>query len=58
MVGEINETATREGKRPIVFIDAGQRRRAAASWSATCKGCVLDMFHTFVEPLEEELGIK
>ena len=56
--GEINHTAEREGRRPIVFItlvnDEVLRRRRRTG----CKGMVLDMFGTFVEPLEVEFGIK
>jgi regulator of PEP synthase PpsR (kinase-PPPase family) len=41
----------REGKRPIVFITLVATRCAASS-PPDCKGLVLDMFRTFVEPLE------
>ena len=57
MVREINHTAELEGQRPIVFttlVNAeilGDRERLS-------KGMVLDMFSTFVEPLEAELGMK
>ena len=37
---------------------AGQRRDPARSSRSGCKGMVLDMFSTFVEPLEAEFGIK
>ncbi|MEO8296818.1 MAG: pyruvate, water dikinase regulatory protein [Burkholderiales bacterium] len=53
---EIERCAVQEGKRPIVFItliDASVRRIIH-----DCnKALVLDMFQSFVEPLEAELGI-
>jgi regulator of PEP synthase PpsR (kinase-PPPase family) len=57
VVAEINATALREGKRPIVFITLvnAQTRQIVKTES---NGLVLDMFHTFVEPLEQELGLK
>jgi regulator of PEP synthase PpsR (kinase-PPPase family) len=57
VVSEINGCTEREGKRPIVFItlvNEEVRRILGACTSAL----VLDMFRTFVEPLEEELEIK
>lgn len=56
VVREINDTAEREGKRPIVFItliDTDVRGIIRSS-----RGLVLDMLGTFVEPLEAEFGIK
>jgi regulator of PEP synthase PpsR (kinase-PPPase family) len=53
---EINTVAEREGKRPVVFItliDAEVRDIVNQSHAL-----VLDMFQTFIEPLEEEFGIK
>jgi len=53
---EIDATAHAEGKRPIVFITLIEPEvRDIVSLS---KGLVLDMFQTFVEPLEAEFGIK
>jgi [pyruvate, water dikinase]-phosphate phosphotransferase / [pyruvate, water dikinase] kinase len=37
---------------------AGQRRGARDPHRPDCKGLVLDMFRTFVEPLEAEFGVK
>ena len=57
VVREINEAAEREGKRPIVFttlVDAA----VLDIVTSRSKGLVLDMFRTFVEPLEEEFGVK
>ncbi|MDP1649567.1 MAG: pyruvate, water dikinase regulatory protein [Rubrivivax sp.] len=58
VVSEINETASREGKRPIVFITLVADEVRDIVTSERCKGMVLDMFRTFVEPLEEEFGVK
>ena len=58
VVDEINATAQREGKRPVVFITLVNEEIRDAVAGPACKGLVLDMFRTFVEPLEEELGIK
>ncbi len=55
---EINETAEREGRRPIVFITLVDDEIRAVIDHPDCRGLVLDMFRTFVEPLEVELGIK
>ncbi len=58
VVGEINDCAVHEGKRPIVFITLVNDDVRAIVTSAYCKGLVLDMFRTFVEPLEKEFGVK
>jgi regulator of PEP synthase PpsR (kinase-PPPase family) len=58
VVLEINQTTAREGKRPIVFITLVNDEVRAIVTSEHCKGLVLDMFRTFVEPLEEEFGVK
>jgi [pyruvate, water dikinase]-phosphate phosphotransferase / [pyruvate, water dikinase] kinase len=55
---EINEAAQRDGKRPIVFITLVDERSARHRHRPACKGMVLDMFRTFVEPLEAEFGVK
>jgi len=52
----ISETGARDGKRPIVFSslvnpDANEALREADA-------LILDLFESFVEPLETELGIK
>ena len=56
VVREINATAEREGKRPIVFITLVNEEVLAIV--AQAGGMILDMFRTFVEPLEVEFGIK
>ena len=55
---EINETAEREGQRPIVFITLIDEDVRNIIHSERCKGLVMDMFRTFVEPLEIEFGVK
>ncbi|RZT93752.1 posphoenolpyruvate synthetase regulatory kinase/phosphorylase PpsR [Rivibacter subsaxonicus] len=56
VVREINETALREGKRPIVFVTLVNTEIRDIVVNANAM--VMDMFRTFVEPLEAELGIK
>ena len=58
VVSEINESHAREGKRPIVFITLVDDEVRAIVTGEHCKGMVLDMFRTFVEPLEAEFGVK
>ncbi len=55
LVREINATTEREGKRSVVFltlIDPEVRDIVV-----TANALVLDMFRTFIEPLEREFGI-
>lgn len=56
VVQEINETGWREGVRPIVFITLVNEEISAIIRQA--QGLLLDMFRTFIEPLEEEFGVK
>ena len=58
VVAEINATADAEGKRPIVFITLANEAVRAILTDPSCKGMVMDMFASFVEPLEIEFGIK
>jgi [pyruvate, water dikinase]-phosphate phosphotransferase / [pyruvate, water dikinase] kinase len=58
VVGEINLAAEREGKRPVVFITLVDDAIRTLVTGPDCKGLVLDMFRTFVEPLEQEFGVK
>jgi [pyruvate, water dikinase]-phosphate phosphotransferase / [pyruvate, water dikinase] kinase len=58
VVHEINETEKHEGKRPVVFITLVNDEVRAIVTGERCKGLVLDMIRTFVEPLEIEFGIK
>jgi regulator of PEP synthase PpsR (kinase-PPPase family) len=55
---EINETSQREGARSIVFITLVNDEVRGILAGPQCRGLVLDMFRTFVEPLEMEFGIK
>jgi [pyruvate, water dikinase]-phosphate phosphotransferase / [pyruvate, water dikinase] kinase len=58
VVAEINEVTEREGKRAIVFITLVNDEIREVVTGANCKGLVLDMFRTFVEPLEIEFDVK
>ncbi len=56
VVREINHAADVEGKRPIVFVTLVDREVLDIVKSQS-RGMVLDMFNTFIEPLEAEFGI-
>ena len=56
-VRQINHTAELEGKKPIVFTTLVNMEVLKVIQEG-CKGMLLDMFGTFVHPLEEELGVK
>ncbi len=56
-VRRINHTGEVEGKKPIVFTTLVDREVLKVI-NAGCQGMLLDMFGTFVNPLEKELGIK
>ncbi|ODV10760.1 MAG: phosphoenolpyruvate synthase regulatory protein [Rubrivivax sp. SCN 70-15] len=58
LVGEINAVAEREGKRPIVFMTLVEDSIRSVVAGPGCKAMVMDMFSTFVEPLEAEFGVK
>ena len=58
VLDEINQAAEHEGRRPIVFITLVNDEVRRVLTDAACKGLVLDMFRTFVEPLEAEFGVK
>ena len=58
VVVEINHTALQEGKKPIVFITMATEDIRDIVTAPDCAGVVLDMFRTFVEPLEQEFGMK
>ncbi len=55
---EINHTTEREGHRAIVFITLVNDEIRQVLTHDSCRGLVLDMFSTFVEPLEAEFGVK
>ena len=56
-VRQINHTAELEGRKPIVFTTLVNMEVLQVIHGG-CKGMLLDMFGTFVHPLEQELGIK
>lgn len=58
VVGEINATARAEGRRPVVFITLVNDEVRDVLTGEGCDGFVLDMFRTFIEPLEAEFGVK
>jgi regulator of PEP synthase PpsR (kinase-PPPase family) len=56
-VRQINHAFEVEGKRPVVFTTLVDMEILGII-RASCRGMLLDMFGTFVAPLEEEIGIK
>jgi [pyruvate, water dikinase]-phosphate phosphotransferase / [pyruvate, water dikinase] kinase len=57
VIEQINETAAREGRPPIVFssiVDEAMSQKVRRG----AKALTLDLFQTFVAPLETELGVK
>ena len=56
-VRQINHVFELEGRRPLVFTTLVDREVLHIIRTG-CKGMLLDMFGTFVHPLEEELSIK
>jgi regulator of PEP synthase PpsR (kinase-PPPase family) len=56
VVREIDHTAALEGRRPIVFATLVDPEILEIV-KGHSKGLVLDMFNTFIEPLEAEFGI-
>ena len=57
VVRQINHSAELEGNKPIVFTTM-VNMDVLKVLQAGCKGMLLDMFGTFVHPLETELGVK
>jgi regulator of PEP synthase PpsR (kinase-PPPase family) len=57
VINEINDLGVAEGKRPIVFATL-VNNEVLSFFKAGCKGLVLDMFNTFIEPLEAEFEVK
>jgi regulator of PEP synthase PpsR (kinase-PPPase family) len=55
VVREINHTAEAEGKKPVVFVTLVNSEILAILQES--RGLVLDMFSTFIEPLEAEFGM-
>ena len=57
VVRQINHTAELEGSKPIVFTTLVNMEVLKVIQQG-CKGMLLDMFGTFVHPLEQEFGMK
>ena len=57
VVREINHAAETEGRKPIIFVTL-VNLEILEIVSTGSKGLVLDMFNTFIEPLEAEFGMK
>jgi regulator of PEP synthase PpsR (kinase-PPPase family) len=57
VVRQVNHTADIEGRRPVVFTTL-VNVEVLQVIEEGCKAMVLDMFGTFVRPLEIELGMK
>jgi len=57
VVREINNLGEQEGQRAIVFATL-VNREVLQIVREHCKGLVMDMFNTFIEPLEEEFQVK
>jgi regulator of PEP synthase PpsR (kinase-PPPase family) len=55
-VREINHAFTKDGRRPIVFSTLVKSDLSAVIRQSN--GMHMDLIHTFVEPLEKELGVK
>ncbi len=55
-VRQVNHTGELEGKRPIVFTTLVDRE-VLGIIQRGCKAMLLDMFGTFVAPIEQEIGI-
>lgn len=55
-VRQVNHTGELEGKRPIVFTTLVDRE-VLGIIQGGCKAMLLDMFGTFVAPIEQEVGI-
>ena len=57
VVREINHNAETEGRKPIVFVTL-VNQEILEIVTGDSRGLVLDMFNTFIEPLEAEFGMK
>lgn len=58
VVEEINTAAQSEGHRPVVFITLVNDALRTIVSGPSCQGLVMDMFRSFVEPLEQAFGVK
>jgi regulator of PEP synthase PpsR (kinase-PPPase family) len=55
-VRKINEAFATDGQRPIIF--STLVKTELSDVIRLCKGMYMDMFQTFVAPLEQELGVR
>lgn len=55
-IAQINQTYQTEGQRPLIF--ATMVNREILTMIHQSSGTILDFFHGFIGPLEQELGIK
>jgi len=55
-VRKINDAFATDGQRPIIF--STLVKTELSDIIRLCKGMYMDMFQTFVAPLEQELGVK
>ena len=56
-VRQINHAAEVDGKRPLVFTTV-VNTEVLTVLKTQCKAKLFDLFDTFVQPIEEELGVK
>jgi [pyruvate, water dikinase]-phosphate phosphotransferase / [pyruvate, water dikinase] kinase len=57
VVRQINHAMTIDNKRPVVFLTLANTELLQVIKN-NCHGMLMDMFSTFVHPLEEELNVK
>jgi [pyruvate, water dikinase]-phosphate phosphotransferase / [pyruvate, water dikinase] kinase len=57
VVRQINQASALEGKKALVFTTLANEEVMQVI-SQGCQGMLMDMFDTFVHPLEQELGVK
>ena len=57
VVRQINHVAEVEGRKPLVFTTLVNPDVLSVVQQG-CRGLLMDMFGTFVQPLEQELGVK
>ena len=57
VIRQINHAAMIDNNRPIVFLTLANTEVLRVI-SENCSGMLMDMFSTFVHPLEKELGLK
>ena len=58
VIAEINAATDREGLQPVVFVTLANEAVRVLITGQACRARVMDMFKSFVEPLEDEFGVK